>query len=56
MKGNITVLVVLLILSLLNFEYSSLSNFEFERKDYLGILMVLVSIFGIFYELKSKNK
>lgn len=55
MSRTIIPLVLLLILTLLNFEYGQLNDFNFSRSGYLEILMILICIVGIFFELKRKS-
>jgi len=56
MNGNLIALVLLLFLSLLNFEYGTLITFDLESNDYLRIILILICICGILYELKGRKK
>ena len=57
MNRNLIPLSLLLILSLLNFEYDALSSMNLGRKEYLEIAIILICIISIIYELiRGKGK
>ena len=53
---NIILIVILLILTLLNFDYDNLKNFEFTKSVILDVLLIVLCIGALIYYLKKGSK
>lgn len=53
---RIIFIVLLLALSLLNFDYGNLSPFQFTKSNILDLLIILCCIVAIIYGLARGNK
>jgi len=55
-KFNIIAYSLILILTILNFDFSNFTDFEPTRSIVLNILLMLVCVIGIIYHLKNRKE
>jgi len=55
-KITLVLMSLVLILTVLNFEYSTLSSLDFSKKEYLDLAMIVICIVAIFFDLNQVRK
>ncbi len=55
-KITLVLMSLVLILTVLNFEYSTLSSLDFSKKEYLDLAIIVICIVAIFFDLNQVRK